>query len=138
MLAAHLHKDVMSVNTSLIDVFETSKSLIPSSFFSLDDGMNNSMNLMDEIGTVLSAQHGSVDSEDIKSALIELLKAIRSTNSPMAAQKLKSLLPSVIGLLKHSEVWIPLYIPYIVFVLFFCFFVFLITVSCDFSLCLMN
>ena len=66
--------------------------------------MNNSVNLMNEIGAVLSAQHGSVDSEDIKSALIELLKAIRSTNSPMVDQKLKNLLPSVLGLLKHSEV----------------------------------
>lgn len=68
-----------------------------------DNGMNNSVNIMNEIGAVLSGPDGSVDSEDIKSALIELLKSIRTLNNPMVAQKLRSLVPSVLALLKHGE-----------------------------------
>uniref|UniRef100_A0A7M5WKK3 TOG domain-containing protein n=1 Tax=Clytia hemisphaerica TaxID=252671 RepID=A0A7M5WKK3_9CNID len=69
-----------------------------------DDGLNSSMNLLNEISTILSQHHRGIDSEDIKSALIELLKTMRSaTNNPMLGQKLQGLLPSVMVMLKHSE-----------------------------------
>lgn len=70
----------------------------------LDDGLDNSRNLLSEIGTVLSGSHSTNDSEDIKSALIELLKLTRSANRDIVGQKLKQLIPSVLALLKHKEV----------------------------------
>ena len=69
--------------------------------------MNGPVNLLNEIGAVLSQHHRGIDSEDIKSALIELLKATRSANGTSDSafdQKLNSLLPTVLAMLKHSEV----------------------------------
>ena len=71
-----------------------------------EDGMNGSVNVLNEIGAVLSQHHRGIDSEDIKSALIELLKATRSADSNDSGfdSKLKNLLPTVLAMLKHSEV----------------------------------
>lgn len=75
-------------------------------FISLtDDAMDTSSGVLNEIGAVLSGLQSTTDSEDIKSALIELLKMIRSTNREMVGQKLKQLIPSVLTLLKHKEVF---------------------------------
>ena len=71
-----------------------------------EDGMNGSVNVLNEIGAVLSQHHRGIDSEDIKSALIELLKATRSADSNDSGfdSKLKNRLPTVLAMLKHSEV----------------------------------
>lgn len=64
---------------------------------------SSSIDLVNQISTVLSGSSNSSDSEDIKSALLELLKMIRSGNKELIGHKLKSLLPVVLQLLRHKE-----------------------------------
>lgn len=64
--------------------------------------MESSRGLLNEISAVLSGPQNTTDSEDIKSALIELLKVIRSRE--MVGQRLKQLISPVLSLLKHKEV----------------------------------
>ena len=58
---------------------------------------------MNEVIIVLSASSNTSGSEDVKSALIELIKLAR-TGDRQYVTKIKSLLPNIIETLKHTEV----------------------------------
>lgn len=62
---------------------------------------------MNEIIIVLSASRNAGGSEDVKSALIELIKLAR-TGDRQFVVKIKSLLPNIMETLKHSEVFCPI------------------------------
>lgn len=62
-----------------------------------------SVNLVNQVFTVLSGPQTSNDSEDIKSALLELLKMIRGANKQLLGPRMKTFLPLVLSLLKHKE-----------------------------------
>lgn len=61
------------------------------------------MNLFNQISTVLCGPKDN-DSEDIKSALHELIKLVRSWDKQMVSPMLKVILPDVLAQLRHNEV----------------------------------
>lgn len=61
------------------------------------------IDIMNEVIIVLSSSSNASGSEDVKSALIELIKLAR-TGDRQFVQKIRSLLPNIIETLKHSEV----------------------------------
>ena len=67
--------------------------------------MTGSLNLVNQVFTVLSGPQNSSDSEDIKSALLELLRLIRSGSKQLVGPRMKTFLPLVLDLLKHKEVF---------------------------------
>ena len=67
--------------------------------------MTGSLNLVNQVFTVLSGPQNSSDSEDIKSALLELLRLIRSGSKQLLGPRMKTFLPLVLDLLKHKEVY---------------------------------
>ena len=61
------------------------------------------IDIMNEIIIVLSDSRNASGSEDVKSALLELIKLARTSDRQYIV-KIKSLLPNVIETLKHPEV----------------------------------
>ena len=73
------------------------------SYFSLVATSPAGIDIMNEIIIVLSASRNASGSEDIKSALLELIKLARMSDR-QCVMKIKSLLPNILETLKHPEV----------------------------------
>ena len=74
------------------------------------------IDIMNEIIIVLSASGNASGSEDVKSALLELIKLARTSDRQYVV-KIKSLLPNVIETLKHPEVILSCLLKYCIDIL---------------------
>lgn len=63
----------------------------------------SSVDILNQITTVLQGMNLNNESDDLKSALLELLKMIRSNDRQLIGDKLTQLVPEVLQQLKHKE-----------------------------------
>ena len=74
------------------------------------------IDIMNEIIIVLSASGNASGSEDVKSALLELIKLARTSDRQYVV-KIKSLLPNIIETLRHPEVILSCLVKYYINIL---------------------